>query len=66
MTNAYHNGRAKGGKGAHTASGYGRAPAATVNEKPGFSKAQVPGDTQRNARNGGVKKCPVYPDSKGL
>lgn len=42
------------------------AKAAAMPEKCAFPGAQLPGGTQKHDRSGGVKRCPVYPESKGI
>ena len=39
---------------------------ASVNEKPGFPSAKLPGKTQSKNRSGGVHGCKTYADKKGL
>lgn len=57
------------------AAGHGSAPSRankrsaaspSVNEKPGFPGAQLPGKTQSGSRSNGVKACKTHPNSKGL
>lgn len=71
MANKYHNGQAKGGKGAPTGSNAGRkSPGTTAPfpEKVGFPSAQLPGKAQpsRAARASLGDGCDIYADSKGL
>ena len=67
MANKYHNGQAKGGKGAPTGSNAGRksSSASAMPMKVGFPSAQLPGKAQAShgARGTG---CDIYADSKGL
>ena len=69
--NKYHNGKARGGKGAPTGSNVGR-PAASAPGFPmkvGFPSAQLPGKAQPPGREKGAKGgdcCKNYPDSKGM
>ncbi len=65
MANKYHGQVAAVGK-VHSGRKTGSAAAGTVNEKPGFPGADLPGKSQPKDRSGGVKRCQTYPNSKGI
>jgi hypothetical protein len=65
MANKYHGQVAGIGK-VPTGSSGKAPPTSTVNERPGFKTVDLPGKTQSRDRSGGVKRCPAYPNSKGI
>ena len=64
MANKYHGQVPAIGK---VPAGYkaGAGAGASMNEKPGFT-VDLPGKTQPKDRSGGTKRCPTYPNSKGI
>lgn len=65
MANKYHGqvsavGKVPSGRKA------GAGVAGSMNEKPGFPGADLPGKSQPKDRSGGVKRCQTYPNSKGI
>lgn len=65
MANKYHGQVAAHGK-VHSGRKTGSGATGTVNDKPGFPGADLPGKSQPKDRSGGVKRCQTYPNSKGI
>ena len=55
-----------GGPKMRSHAGSGKKGDKGMREKCGLEGAALPGKAQSRDRSGGVKRCPIHPDSKGL
>lgn len=66
MANKYHGNHPANPSAGSKANSRKAGASGSVNVKPGFPGAQLPGKSQPRDRSGGVSGCKEYADKKGL
>lgn len=66
MANQYHGNLPANPSVGSKANSRKAGASGSVNEKPGFPGAQLPGKSQPRSRSAGVHSCKTYADKKGL